>query len=405
MSQDELLRTVDAPPSSATEALESDHDAAAEIATTPTEEELQQEQLLDDAASPQEGVREVADFWPTDDESPDYAHLGDVSAPGSFAVEARDIETLIAANRFQPSGHNDVITLAIRGSVLQRPHEQERQSAISLIDQRPNHADFRCTLGFYFRGEGKLTLLTGSTVPCPRYMKNYLNRVNGRPHVASMPNCNMLPTGCYVFRVGAHGGGSIRPALRMTNPDNLSLDAEATVLRTEDDLSFGFGARDRYDKCMPFDNVHCSYFINFMDNYEAFFSSAGCLTVRGRKDPSHQWKTFQTQLSALGQGKRCDLILLTGREMAIAAKLRLDGALADADLVDARLGRLRVGSHGEGVRRLQEKLGFTSPTGYFGPATKLALVQQQKLESVPPDGVYAPALDARLNWGVWSPQA
>jgi hypothetical protein len=367
-----------------------------EISTEPTPQELADEGVGGVEAPAAEEAK-----WPAEDQdSPEYRHLTPISAPTAFSLMPDDIETLIAANRFQPEGQGNVIALAIRGSVLQAPHEQERQGSIGLSDVRPNHVNFRCTLGFYFRGERKLTLFTGSTVPCPRYIKNHRNRVNGQPHESDI-GCNMLPSGCYVFRVASHGGGSIRPALRMTDSDDMQSDAEATVLRTEDDLTFGFGAKDRWDKAMPFDNVHCSYFLNMQSAYGAFFSSAGCLTVRGRKDPSDQWKKFQGELDDIGQGKRCDLVMLTGREFAIAAKLRADGLLSDQATVRRELVRLRCGSQGEEVRRMQQKLGFTNPTGYFGPATKKRLADHQKENGLPADGVFSQVLDTQLGWNVF----
>jgi Putative peptidoglycan binding domain len=374
-----------------------------EISTEPSEQELAADRQRDQARDRSLQVEAAAPvgLWPTQDrDSPEYAHLTDTVATTSFDVTPQDLETLIAANRFKPEGQSNVIALAIRGSVLQQPHEQEKQSAIGLSDVRPNHRDFRCTLGFYYRDLRQLTLFTGSTVPCPKYIENHFNRVNGLPHTSNT-GCNMMPSGCYVSRVGSHAGGTIRPALRTTNPDDMHSDAVVTVLRTEDDLKFSFGARDRWDPTTPYDNVHCSYFINFDPSHKASFSSAGCLTVRGRKDPSHQWEKYQAVLRSLGQEKRIDLLLLTGREYAIAAMLRNAGLLTDEPTVRRELVRLRVGAQGEEVRRLQAKLGVASPTGYFGPATKKALTVTQKQNGHPPDGVYSPKLDQALGWGVF----
>ena len=370
-----------------------------EISTEPTIEELAADRQRDE--SPDYSLeRDASDLWPRQDkDSPEYAHLTDTATSPSFDVIADDVETLITANRFEPEGQLNVIALAIRGSALLQPHEQERQTAIGLSDVRPNHQDFRCTLGFYYRQQRQLTLFTGSTVPCPKYIQNHYNIVHGLPHTSST-NCNVMPSGCYVSRVAAHDNGRIKPALRTTNPDDMHSDATVTVLRTEDDLTYGFGARDRWHQTVPYDNVHCSYFVNYEPNYKAFFSSAGCLTVRGRDDPSHQWKKYQAVLSSLGQEKRCDLLLLTGREFALAAKLRTGGLLTDQAILHNELVRLRVGSQGEEVRRLQAKLG-TNVTGYFGPTTKSKLVAAQKANGYPRDGTYSPQLDKALGWRVF----
>lgn len=381
------------------------HERELEISTEPTEQELaaDRERELDGEPDADVEAEAASNFWPADDkDSPEYAHLTAIAAAASFDLTPADIDALIAANRFKPEGQGNVVALAIRGCVLQEPHEQEKKDSIGVKEVRPNHVDFRCVLGFYFRDLKKLTLFTGSTVPAPFYMKSYLRRLNGASRPGdSRSGCNMMPTGCYVSRVGSHDGGNIKPALRTTNPDNMRDDAIVTVIRTEDDLTFGFGAKDRWDKTQPFDNVHCAYFTSFDQRHEASFSSAGCLTVRGRKDPSHQWEKFQREMKALGQGKRCDLVLLTGREYAIAAKLRTEGLLGDMAAVRKELVRLRVGSQGEEVRRVQEKLAMPQPTGYFGADTKKLLADHQKAQGIPTDGIYSPALDERLGWGAF----
>jgi peptidoglycan hydrolase-like protein with peptidoglycan-binding domain len=61
---------------------------------------------------------------------------------------------------------------------------------------------------------------------------------------------------------------------------------------------------------------------------------------------------------------------------------------------------LRPGSRGDEVNRLQAKLGMT-PSGYFGPETKVALVKHQRDNAIPSDGIYSPQLDQRLNWDVF----
>jgi hypothetical protein len=150
---------------------------------------------------------------------------------------------------------------------------------------------------------------------------------------------------------------------------------------------------------MPWDNIHCTYVTSKSSELEAFFSSAGCLTVRGARTPSDQWKKHTALLGGLGAGKRSDLVLLTGREYA-NAKLRLDNALGDKAVVQRELVRLRPGSQGDEVNRLQAKLGLT-PSSYFGASTKAALVKYQRAKGIPSDGIYSPQLDQRLGWAVF----
>ena len=142
---------------------------------------------------------------------------------------------------------------------------------IKLEETRPNHRDFRCVIGYYNRQTKKLAAYTASTVPNVKFMTNYYmwnNDLGGNPNQGA----NMLPTGCYVFRVGSHGGGRIYPALRLTDPEDLTEDGTATVLRTSNDLTFK--TDDLFDQCQPFDHVHCAY-------ADDSFSSAGCLTIQG----------------------------------------------------------------------------------------------------------------------------
>src|SRR5262245_40565965 len=100
-----------------------------EISTEPTEEELaadRERDLIRDHELQEEAVSPV--LWPSNDrDSPEYAHLTDMAVSSSFDVTPEEVERLIAANRFRPEGQSNVIGLAIRGSALKRPHEQERQ--------------------------------------------------------------------------------------------------------------------------------------------------------------------------------------------------------------------------------------------------------------------------------------
>lgn len=365
--------------------------------TEPSPAELAFDRFLDDAPAMLEVPEDPpAAYWPRHDiNSPEYAHLTGLDAASEFSVGPDDIDFLMASNRFQPEGHGDVIVLGIRGSRLRGGvHERENQPSIDIEELRPDHVHFRCTLGFYFRRDRRISLFTGSTVPCPYYMENYYLRINGLPHKTST-GCNLMPSGSYTSRVGTHGGGSINPAVRTTDPDNLSQDAIVTVLRTTNDVAFG--NQDTWDRCKPYDNIHCSYFLNKSSKHEAYFSSAGCSTVRGRKDPSDQWAKFQAVLNSIGSGNRVDYLLLTGKEYALASRLRSAGSPPGSV---AEFGRLRTGSRGDEVSRLQSRLGI-SATGYFGPSTKLALTRAQRKKGVPGDGIFNPTLDRQLDWQVF----
>jgi hypothetical protein len=105
-------------------------------------------------------------------------------------------------------------------------------------------------------------------------------------------------------------------------------------------------------------------------------------------------------LAKIGAGRRCDLLLVTGRDLAIAAELRATGRVGDAAIVQRELVRLRAGSSSDEVKRLRAKLGL--PDGnYFGAKMKKSLTDEQARRGEPIDGVYSPAIDAKWGWSVF----
>jgi predicted chitinase len=374
----------------------------AELSTEPSAEALRLDRLADKLAR-KVFPRTLAIppvYWPNNDaNTPDYFHVAKLNTnpedQGDFELTPADLELLLRANHFEVPKAVKTVAIALRGAMLGGSDEAIKRRSIRCMDIRPDHANFRCLLGFWYRGDDRLTLFSGSTVPCPMYMKNYYFKKNDLPYQYSI-DCNMAPTGHYVFRVGTHASGTINPALRMSEPDNLAVDCAASVWRTQNDVTYGLA-----DVLEPptrvYDNVHCSYFLNYQEPHEAKFSSAGCLTVRGRKDPSDQWKKYQAELDAIGSGKRVDLVLLTGKEAALISQARAAGA-ADEEIIEP-LRRIRLGSSGPTVEKLQRKLGVRA-TGYFGAETQHALYKRQKQEGLKRDAIYSPATDQSTGWGV-----
>lgn len=336
--------------------------------------------------------------WAPDNVHPDFAHAQTAAANSldleeTFTFDHRVFELLARANRYKPAGKNGLVAFGIRGGTLVGDDRQEGVDSIRVTDARPNHADFRCTLGIFDTNTRKIRAYEGSTVPNKKWMTNYYKIKNGiRPH--SSTRSNLLPTACYIYRVNAHSGGKIKPALRMTDPDNLKADAVCTVLRTHNDLTYTVD--DLWDRSTPYDNIHCAYSNNN-------FSSAGCQTIKG---PNGQgpWGAFQKVIGGLGWDARIDYMLVTGRDAAIAAAIVAEGRENDDALVQETLGRLRVGSHGEAVTALQKKLGFNG-SGYFGPSTKKRLVEAEAAHGLACDGVYSPADDRVTGWGVFGTAA
>lgn len=341
----------------------------------------------------------------SDNEAPDYAHLqpeGREPVPGDkkFKITAADIELLIKANSFDPKGPEGKIVFAFRGANLIDSGDGKNDGVVSGVDAieleetRPNHSTFRCTIGYLNRDTKKITAFRASTVPNEKFMTNYYKWNNGLGGNSST-GANMLPTGCYVYRMGAHGGGRIYPALRLTDPERLADDGQACVLRTKNDLTFKLD--DYFDHCTPYDNIHCAY-------SNDTFSSAGCQTIQGRNGEPGPWSHFQAMLKTMKVNTRIDYVLLTGRDASIAAWLRATGKASDPDMVARWLGRLRPGSRGDAVSRLQEKIGM-QPSGYFGPGTKKKLGEFQRSKNYITDGIWSPKAEDKLGLSIFKPAA
>lgn len=328
-------------------------------------------------------------YWPTNDEnSPCYAYLHSEAASSTFNLKPEHLEKLISLNSFELDESN-LVALAFRGCSLVGTDEVEDQSIVQLQNTRPDHRNFRCTMGFYNRERQHFTLFTGSTVPCRRAVWGYANGGDAS---------NLLPTGMYRYFIWRHK--KITPALRLSaggeSKEQLEKGGYATVLRTKND--YAYGLQDKWDRSRPLDNVHCSYFTEYRKYYGAYFSSWGCLTVRGKDDPTDQWKKFQEILSSVGIRNPVNLVLLTGKDLAIVCE-KFD----DSQYLGDNLRVLRTGSNGEQVQRLQQRLGIEDD-GMFGSQTRKTLSDFQRTlnnNSERADGLYSVRLDRQLDWGIF----
>ncbi len=328
--------------------------------------------------------------WPSDDsQAPDYAYLASEPAPPTFTLTPSVLETLITLNRYSPYRDKETIGFALRGAQLRQGHEVEMSDKVELENVRPDHRHFRCVIGFYFTGSQTLSAYTASTVPCRLAIWGYKN--GGQ-------SSNMLPTGLHTFYVWRHK--EIRPALRMgQSKEDPETGAPVTVLRNNN--NYMLDTTDVFDLNTPYDNVHCSYYLDEDGRIGAQFSSWGCLTIRGEKTPSEQWKRFQAVLNRLGARERVDLLLATGKDAAVVAAKQ-----QDISILAPKMTALRSGSRGPEVERLQAKISVPV-TGFFGAETLDRFTgEQRKLNETAgagrvADGVYSMAMDAATGWQVF----
>ena len=337
--------------------------------------------------------------WANDADQPDFAHLVGAENNGLeldsvVKLTPEILDLLVEANSFRPELADGKYVFALRGGKLKQHRYIENVASVDIEITRPDHRNFRCTLGYYDVANRKLSAYLGSTVPNTQYMTNYYKKKNRiRPY--RNINANILPTGCYVYRKNAHGGGKINPAMRMTEPASVNSDAVATVLRTSNDLTFKHN--DFWDRTTPYDNIHCAYFTSK-------FSSAGCQTISGANRKG-AWGRFQKELDRHKWDTRFGYVLLTGREVAIAAKILSMPPANRADLINKYLRRLRVGSFGPEVSALQIKMGYSGKTQYFGPSTRKKLVEYEEQHKVKTDSIYSWQDDQVFGWNVFKPAA
>ncbi len=351
-----------------------------------------------------EGWEKVS--WPDDADAPDYSHITDRSVKDQpFTLNARVLELLIRLNDFEPRRDQNRIVFALRGAhLVASPADTEPQlkqldrDALMLCDVRPNHKTQNCVIGVYDLTSGRLSGFSSSTVPHRRAVYEYKETRKAG---------NMMPAGCYSFIVGWHKVG--QPT---TVPGCLTeADNRKAVLRSINDL--------RYDTADVWEN-HQSHGDNLhpaSSDRSAKFSSYGCLVVNGKYEANGsdrargthtgEWGEFRAKLGLKApgtgdHGKRFDAVLLTGMEAALAAKLC--AAHPDGDPPEARdlLGRLRQGSRGERVLRLQKALGQPQ-TGRFDHILAKVVADRQKQETGKADGIYSPAMDQRTKLGVFAP--
>jgi hypothetical protein len=325
---------------------------------------------------------------PNDDEQPDYRHLPRELGAGAFVLDAEVLEALVRWNRFQTKP--GLLVFALRGARIEGAEARENVSEVVLSDIRPDHRDFRCVIGVLNRDSGRIWAYRASTVPNAKAVLGCFNLA----HAGASLVGNILPTGCYTYTVGTHKAGhptrEIRGVLRLSNAATGA--SEVIVLRSVSDVVYD--RRDMWDLCAPADNIHPG-------RLATGFSSEGCLTFPGNyrmADQSHSglWASFRAALGlgaksiANENGRQFSCMLLTGLDAALAAGLKASGQLDDPVAAGPKLSRLRFGSIGPEVAKVQALLGLAPDASQkLGPVTRQALIHKQQ---------------ARLGWadGIWS---
>jgi len=308
----------------------------------------------------------------------------------SKASASTDLQFLAELNSFpvEAAGTTPVL-FGLRGCAIIEDNNGEFGDEMLLRDQRPDHNTTRCVMGVWDRSASKIAVFEGSTVPDKKYVAAWYQSQNVG---------NMLPTGLYGYIVGVHNG---RPGCFVLRA---SADVKRVVMVRRSRNNMIYERPDIVNRTAPGDNLHPTFSSGPTD-----FNSAGCQVVRGNADAAgnHRgpWATFRLRAglkTASGKpGTPYTYMLLTGLEAMLAARARTDGATAIPE-VRHSLMRLRFGSKGAKVVNLQKRLGLPE-NGDFDDATaaKIYELQQQRWQNAC-DGIFTPALDEELKWGVFS---
>jgi hypothetical protein len=345
----------------------------------------EQKKLLDDT------VKKLSVAWPADDRAPDYRHLatttlGQKLVGSQFELTGEIIEVLLTSNSFAPVELDGKIVIALRGARLVDSAAARGVERLRLQDVRPDHKTFRCVFIVYDRTNKRMSAFIGSTVPHAAYVERAQQQ-----NVAG----NLLPTGLYPYSVGTHATRYPGALVQGRTPNERITVA---VRRTRNDLSYTID--DPWEVAEVADNVHPSFALDT-------FSSAGSLTIRGQYVEGQYTSDFAEFRTALGLtglsdiGKRVDLVLLTGLDAAVAAEILAHGMEVSEEQRRVHLERLRQGSSGEPVKKLQSRLGV-AVSGYLGANTTNAFARVQQAQINLSDGILSPVLDASMRLCVFS---
>ncbi len=384
--------TFGAPPAGAPAEIPSDEDFWVDLSP---EDEIARRSAESMGAAVARARSQSSVAWARDEDSCDYAHLGaDLPVGMQFTLTAADIEMLCALNDFPvgESGGTPVL-FGLRGAAIVSGGSGSDglwRDEVVLKNIRPNHQETRCVLGVWDRQQGKIAVYSGSTVPHAEAVVSWFQtRESG----------NLLSSGLYRYICGEHNG---RPGCFLLRK-SIASKRKVIVRRTADDLMYE--SRDIFQNMAPGDNIHPSF-----SSESGWFSSFGCQVIIGSATSSGQhsgqWARFRRSAGLLDSdgepGRPYVYVLLTGDEALMASEARRHSrGLQEM----SGLRRLRFGSQGARVTRLQDRLGIVAADGDLGPATAEALHNRQLALTQRSDGIFTPALDVQLGWNIFAADA
>ena len=280
---------------------------------------------------------------------------------------------------------SEIIFFGLRGALPLNVEDCEFNSTHKVVLTDINYLNPRCTLGQWLTKEKELAVFPGSSVP---------HRDNVRKSISKGgEGANQLMTGYYSdYRKGVHKAGS------STGHDAFRQVSSHPVQRTSDDIDFDNDDRVEYEN--PNDNIHSGWCMGINSTN---YASAGCQVIvgypqcekRGSQPATGPWKVFKKNAYDLSQTS-FGYILLDGREafrIAAAANSKISA-------------RLRFGSHGDLVKKLQKALQTKSfyegnIDGDFGERTLRAVLKFQTTSfgSNSDDGIVGPQTASVLKLG------
>lgn len=349
-------------------------------------------------------------------EDPSLRHLGVEASGAQFSFTPAHLQRLVDCNAFGPGlaewGGN-LVLFALRGCRLADdpdhipptndllpslglPSEADRMpdklplwgstggfvTSATLVEDQITHVLPRCLIGVWDRAAGQFALVRGTTVPNWEYSSLAIDARKGKP--LERGDANLCLPGLYRYEVDHHK--NVPDAFRLQD------GTQGTVRPSpEGKTEISYTTRDSFWWSGSQDNMHPSSAAWGSAKEYIFHYSAGCSTIQGRFDREKQrhegaWSVYRTWAGLAAHavdhtaiGRKFSYVLLTGREARLAA-----GGAADQALT-----RVRYGSRGETVQKLQKALGLAE-SGRFDSATQRSFVTWQWKKGANPgsaDGV------------------